>query len=502
MTYKLGKQTADSTTEPSDFDDVPKQILNRYGRTCFEEKFNVLPYNVRARIAHTVDGWVKANEENRFCVADTLVGSLTFMAHGTHQIYCSFDRFLDCNFSDSKLLKLLRCYKNCVPEPGTYFGEIVAQFFQHCKQQSNLNVKRTTGADNTDASGKQQDDCRVKTIFSLLDTALSAPNDADTISGTRKDGERSGAFFAAKKQKADIDGKYEVIMSLKRAVTVVLMFRCVQHARLVSNAQQDLIDYLKNKVFGTLLTPTGDNILDHLSHEFNIKQFENEPTGEIYFSLTLYRNVKNDAVLDNIFNRVDIYNKSVYNGVKHRLGVCTLVYCSDTLYFMGMSQTLFIDNSVTFLYCFLSEKYRPVVETKQDSFVFGLVKILASIEYFTECSLKRNCNGKMGHGPLTSVISEGGLNESVKYVNNIVRNSIVYDQTRDTAKEETSTTTLVDDDNNGGSKGNAHTTTVDIDNNSVSGAQDEKARLKRYYVINEPYINTFLNKPVECGNMY
>lgn len=536
LIYKCGRtDTATVTTEPFQ-PDLPYTILKQFGSVCIEEKFIVLPYNVRLRIATVVNEWVKRSPADRFCAADPLVGSLTLMAHGTHQIYLSFDRFMNCKFDDVKLLKLLRCYKNCVPEPGTYFGEIVAQFFQHCKQQSNLNVKRTTrgpvdrlstgslekNVDSIQSNVKEETvrpyEESVDTISQLMKVTLEKLN-----TGIGHDREsRETSHQRQDKPTADMDRKFEVIMSLKREATVVLMFMCTQKRGFSSNTKETLELYVKNKIFGTLVTADGENLLDKVLHEFSIKQFNNSRSSEIYFSLTVYRKNKYDKVLDDLLKSVDIYNGSIFNGVQHRLGVCTLIYCSDTLYFMGMSQSLFIENSVTFLYCFLTGKYRPVIESKEDSFVFGLVKILSSIEYFTESSLKRNHNGKVGHGPLTSVISEGGLNESMKYVNNMFRKNflsetndvhenlvthlpnqedylrpnaeedIVWDPKSPSYAPESPPSTL------GGSKfsGKEDLSNIEL-YNKAAGATDA-----RRYVINEPYINTFLNRPVECGSMY
>lgn len=504
----------DSTGPPHN--DLPYRILKRYGCVCAEEKFTVLPNEVRLRIAKVVDGWVAKSPNERASTADFLAGSLTLMAHGTNQIYLSFDRFMDCVFDDAKLLKILRCYTNCVPEPGTYFGEIVAQFFQHCKQQSNLNVKRTTRS-STEGTSTQtaphttvsQDEIpcgdeevsgrcerNVDTISHLLSATLGKLDEAE------RDGDETNR--RPDKHTNDMDRKFEVIMSLKRAVTVVIMFVCAQKRAFASDSNRVLELYLKNKIFGTLVTAGGKNILDTIPHEFGVKQYENKPSSEIIFSLTVHRKHKFDELLDNLFKCVDIHNESIYNGIRHRLGVCTLVYCSDTLYFIEMSQSLFIDNSVTFLYCFLTEKYLPVIETKEDSFVFGLVKILSSIEYFTKCSLKRNHSGKMGHGPLTSVISEGGLNESTKYVNNLFRSSFLPDGP---VAEENSTWTPK-------SPSYAPCTTPstefdvfedgasDYGDNGPNGVRTNGITDARRYVINEPYINTFINRPAECGSMY
>lgn len=459
--------------------DIPSAILKQYGCICDEEKFTVLPYDVRMHIANIVKGWVEQCPVERTCVGDSLTGSLTLMAHGTYQIYLSFERFLNCRFDDVKILKILRCYKNCVPEPGTYFGEIVAQFFQHCKQQTNLNVKRTVVGGGNEEKTKQLEQ-NIEIVLNILKASLEMKPNSKV-----SDGEDGIYNLGLKRESptADMDRKFEVIMSLKRAATVELMFVCTQERVFPDGTNGYLEHYLRQKVFGTLLKKEdGEHLLDKTAHEFSIKQYKNTPTGEIYFSLTICRKKKYDEWLDNMFMCVDIHNESVRNGVRHRLGLLTLVYCSDTLYFMGMSKRLFIDNSVTFLYCFLTANYRPVVETKEDSFIFGLVKIISSIEYFTKCSLKRNHNGKMGYGPLSCVISEGGLNESNKFVNNLFRDTLMSEQNcphdrQDLSIPSTSTPPSADTNSN-------------VVNNVMN------------FVINEPYINTFLNRPVECGSMY
>lgn len=480
--------------------DIARGTLLRYGPMCTEEKFTVLPYDVRLSIARTVDEWVKRSPANRLCVADCMVGSLTLMAHGTHQLYLSFEKFLNCKFDDDKLLRVLRCYKNCVPEPGTYLGEIVAQFFQHCKQQSNLNVKRTTCTAPPVASTSTK---RRKTA-SLNEKEVGEKKEEEEEEEEEQDGDDYTTEevvtnvdyddqLREKCKKSDIDRKFDVIMSLKKVATVVLMFRCTQARRFLfddNNAAADethLKAYLKTKLFATV------SFVDHrrscknrrpssdvVPHEFDIKQFENKPGTEVYFSLTVYRKRKHDAILDDLFISVRKYNQRIRDRTApHRLGICDLVYCSDTLYFMEISQTLFIENSITFLYCFLTDKYRPVIETKDDSFVFGLVKILSSIEYFTKCSLKRNHNSKMGHGPLTSVISEGGLNESAKYTKAMFRKSMLNDKETPPPPAQPLTHECSDDDDD-----------------------DTENEKRKFYVINEPYINTFLNRPVECGSMY
>lgn len=515
LIYKHGRadtETATTASADSSFLSDPSYVtLKKYGQMCTEEKFTVLPGVVRQRIANIVDEWVKRSPVERVCVADSLVGSLTLMAHGTHQIYLSFDRFINCTFDDSKLLKVLRCYKNCVPEPGTYFGEIVAQFFQHCKQQSNLNVKRTTtrnsnieGSKTTQTKEDTEEPTTCEEKVNVITRLLNAELEKLNTDGSAEKSEND-TYQRQDKPTADMDRKFEVIMSLKRAATVVLMFVCVQKKAFPTNTNEQLESHLKQKIFGTRLTTDGKNQLDSVKHEFSIKQFDNTKSSDVYFSLTLYRKHKYEEVLDDVFQCVDIYNASVYRGVRHRLGICSLVYCSDTLYFMRMSQALFIDNSVTFLYCFLTEKYRPVIETKEDSFVFGLVKILSSIEYFTECSLKRSYNGKTGHGPLTSVISEGGLNESTKYVNNLFRSAYLCNADTSVNIEGSPVEEDIWDPKSPSYSPGSPPFSTDLDAIKSNGEQDMTAAITadaRRYVINEPYINTFLNRPVECGSMY
>lgn len=148
--------------------------------------------------------------------------------------------------------------------------------------------------------------------------------------------------------------------------------------------------------------------------------------------------------------------------LKHKT---VLIYTINIQHFLNVSRSAFIDNCLAYFYCVLTDRYKPVIESREDSFVYGLVKILANNEYFTEASLKRTQCSRVGQGPLISVISEGGLNETNKYVKNIMDNKFVA-QLLSTA------------------------------------AIDQQELTEHLYVVNEPYINTFINRPVECGNLY
>lgn len=352
--------------------------------------------------------------------------SLTVLAHAAHHVHMDWDSFLDAPTDDGVLLRAIRCFNATVPEPGTHVGEIVAQFFQHFRQQSNLNVKRKIGG------------------------------------GDPEERRRAASTSPAQRTAAE-DRKFEKIMSLNRSPRVVIVFVTVERRQ----ASGDLVGHLEERVFGTLCYADGEHYLSRLRHRFAVLEYErSDAETRVYFSLEIVRDRNYDTVLDNVFEAVHLYNRSLA-AVNHRTGECNVVYCSDTLYFMDVSKRLFVDNSVTYMYCFLTDKHKPVIESRDDTDAFGLAKILSGVEYSTKCSLKRNHCKRIGHGPLTSVISEGGLNESAKFVNNLIREKLVRSVGR---------------------------------NDDGDGSADR--RVRRAYAINEPYVNAFLNRPVECGNMY
>lgn len=428
-----------------------------------EEKFNVLPVHVKRSIENRVLNWLSVNPRTRLCLGDVLGMSLTVLAHATHQVYMDWQVFLDVRANDETLLRVIRCFKTCVPEPGTYVGEIVAQFFQHCKQQTNLNVKR-----------------KVQT----------------------SDGERPTS--GARSRRSGVEKKFEMIMSLKRVPEVSIMFRTLQKTALDDEeggrSSSSLRRYLATRVFGTLCYADRASYLTRFQHEIRVHQYNNRAGGEVYFSLDVVRNSKYDQVLDRVFESVHLYNGSL-SSVPHRIGECNVVYCSDTLYFMDMTKSLFVDNSVTYIYCFLTGKHKPVIETKEEVDAFGLAKIISAVEYATKCSLKRSHNSRMGHGPLTSVISEGGLNESSKFVNNRVRNHILLAADRDRRDDG-------GDESDGVDSAPASPTYQPWSSPppppTITRPEDgvENDCTGHKYVVNEPYVNTFLNRPVECGTMY
>ncbi|KAG8304333.1 hypothetical protein J6590_096378 [Homalodisca vitripennis] len=427
-----------------------------------EEKFSVLPARVKARVEGVLLNWLFQKPRTRLCLANTLGMSLTILAHATHHIYMDWCRFMDAELDDAVLLRIIRCFNTSVPEPGTYVGEIVAQFFQHFRQQSNLNVKRKIGPDEKQTTASQP-------------AETTNTGDTPTKDGAGEKALNHQRGYTGRQRSRSDDRKFETIMSLNRLPRVSIMFRMTQRSALSSRVTESvgsssaraepvlLVEYLKKRVFGSLCYGDGSSYLSRVEHEFTVHQYADSPDKELYFTL-------------------DITN--------HRLGECNGVFCSDTMYFMGLSKHLFVDNSVTYMYCFLTDKYKPVVESKEDTDAFGLAKILSSVEFSTKCSLKRNHNRRMGHGPLTSVISEGGLNESAKFVNNLLRKDILCPAANQYPEPQSPTYSPT---------GSGSVGEYILQHSPHTGSGD---RSKRTYVINEPYVNTFLNRPVECGNMY
>lgn len=510
----------------------------KYSEFAFrnEEKFLVLPDRVKTRIETVLLNWLLKRPRTRLCFGNVLGLSLTVLAHSAHHMYMDWNRFLDATMDDGVLLRVIRCFKTTVPEPGTYMGEIVAQFFQHCKQQSNLNVKRKLRTD--DAQHRKETNER----------------------GSRPigDGKKSGPARCLSSKRSDIDKKFETVMSLKRMPQVSIMFRIAQKApfniyRTTSakrgrstidasafdarsevpecgeTAESALLDYLKKRVFGALCYSDDSPLLEKVNHEFCVPQFRNFVEEDVYFSLDIWRTSKYDLILDNIFQSVHLYNRSLET-VKHRMGECNVVYCSDTVYFMSISKRLFVDNSVTFIYCYLTNKHMPIIETREDTDAFGLAKILSSVEYSTKCSLKRNHSSRMGHGPLSSVISEGGLNESAKFVNNMMRKYILrYEEDFEDSPSKidqrdasvTDVNVYVPQSPNYSPtqsppepcerrptasevEGRRSPFTVATMAGTAVGIGDKTDYpfVQNSFFINEPYVNAFLNRPVECGSMY
>lgn len=570
-----------------------ENVLDAYNNLCIfrkEEKYIILPDKVREKIELLLYDWIDINPTNRIMSSNSMGLALTLYAHAVHHICIDWNRFVNIKYDDDVMLRIFRSYKNCIPEPGTLMGEIVAQFFQHCKQQSNLNVKRTM---NKQHSLKNKIEDTLLTCGSGVDVGATATTEAPTATTSTTTEEKNNYsknnLFASNNndnsKKRNIDSKFEVIMSLKRVPTVMIMISANQINELEickndyvcsngggngdddnnnTNNENDndyennklenmVLDNFRNKVMNlhnifyskkqnimkstkvinkyknninlknnTLNSKTKKSIVNksivkskikirkkviqikkckkndyeillESQPEYSLKQFYNKKDTSIYLQITFTRKGHYDQVLDEFFKRIYEYNRyyslNKNNDTSLLFSDFNIVFCSDTLYFMNMSKRLFIDNSIIFLYCYLTDKYKPVIDTRDNTDTFGLVKMMSCIEYCTQSSLKRHNNSKIGHGPLTSVISEGGLNESIKFVNNLLRKKMLNinqpSHSSSSSSPATTTTTLA--------------SSVDT---ITSVDKDDVITPKRMFVINEPYINTFLNKPVDCGNMY
>lgn len=567
-----------------------ENVLDAYNNLCIfrkEEKYIILPDKVREKIELLLYDWIDKNPTNRIMSSNSMGLALTLYAHAVHHICIDWNRFVDIKYDDDVMLRIFRSYKNCIPEPGTLMGEIVAQFFQHCKQQSNLNVKRTM---NKQHSLKNKIEDTVLTCGSGVGgatatteapTATTSTTTEETNNYTKNNLSASNNTDNSKKR--NIDSKFEVIMSLKRVPTVIIMISANQINELDickndyvcsggdddddnnnnTNNENDndyennklenmVLDNFRNKVMNlhnifyskkqnimkstkvinkyknninlknnTLNSKTKNSIVNksivksknkirkkviqikkckkndyeillESQPEYSLKQFYNKKDTSIYLQITFTRKGHYDQVLDEFFKIIYEYNRyyslNKNNDTSLLFSDFNIVFCSDTLYFMNMSKRLFIDNSIIFLYCYLTDKYKPVIDTRDNTDTFGLVKMMSCIEYCTQSSLKRHNNSKIGHGPLTSVISEGGLNESIKFVNNLLRKKMLNNNQPSHSSSSSSSPTT--------------TNTLASVDTITSVDKDDVITPKRMFVINEPYINTFLNKPVDCGNMY
>lgn len=352
--------------------------------------YKMLPYEIREKITTVSDNYIAADPVNRSSIRYILINGLAVLANAVYKKDLNYKRFIDKKFSDSNLRFVCRSYSNTVPESGFYLGETVAQFFQHCKQQMNLNVKCKVGENMTD------DQITNKTL----------------------------------------EKKFEIIMSFKNNSEVECIFMCEPADY---NCMASRLQGICNSRFSS-----ANNVRCPILYE----------RGEysIFFGLKVYK--PTNADIEYLFQEIQSRHCETCS-VSHSN---VLVYTSYIQYFLPVSRKAFIDNCLTYFYCVLTDRYKPVIETREDSFVFGLVKILANAEYFTESSLKRTQCSRVGQGPLITVISEGGLNETNKYVKNLISQGFV--------------------------------------------SSPASSSTEHMYVVNEPYINTFINRPVECGNFY
>jgi hypothetical protein len=92
-----------------------------------------------------------------------------------------------------------------------------------------------------------------------------------------------------------------------------------------------------------------------------------------------------------------------------------LIFTSNRLLFLSDEHVnLFIANSITFLYCFITDKYKPIIETVAEEFMYSQCIIVTLINAVTKSSLKHSGIAKTDVGPLVLMTHESGIIYTVK----------------------------------------------------------------------------------------
>lgn len=327
---------------------------------------------------------------------------------------CTFVRQLEAAgrpFPKSKLLKdrqlekIRSCYHLTVPEPGSNFGIMMCKSFLQPRQQNNFDIKKPK-------------------------SVVEKENDYDW------------RFFSNANAIHEVErfmstSKFEMLLSTKNATTIYMSF-VVKSKFIVT------IDDFKVKILNVLLPYSmciyvKEIYVDNISEE-----------TEIYFVVYVKKTME-DYFLQILCELPD------YPSIK-------LIFTSNRFYFSD--QDLNIANAINFLYCFLTDRYKPEKENDNDDICIYMTKLLAMITFaIGGRSLKRNGLSKCGIGPLAFVISEAGILETAK-----INGTLEYP---DDEKQN-------DNDNN----------------KDVSKKQN-----KRFY-INSPFERIFLNLPVKNGILF
>lgn len=103
---------------------------------------------------------------------------------------------------------------------------------------------------------------------------------------------------------------------------------------------------------------------------------------------------------------------------------CQLIFTSNRLLFLDSNEfktnklELFLSNAVNFLYCFITERYKPVVENLADEFTFYQAYLISLINACTHSSLRHSGIAKSALGPLVLATHESGIIHVTKEVKN------------------------------------------------------------------------------------
>jgi hypothetical protein len=257
-----------------------------------------------------------------------------------------------------QLIEIRNCFYTTIPEPGTMFGLLLSQAYLQPRQQNNLNVKRFAAMDtiNIDQTGNQME-------FYSLEEYLP----------------RIKKYLASNKN--------EILLSLNDKSEIIYM----------SYFCKTVFDYTNFKL----------NFIDQMlkySMYIQIKEWnEKLDYNEIYFVVFCSKKIYKEFLI--AMSTIETNDLQFW-----------LIFTSDRL--LTRDLTHFVTNSSVFLYCFLTERFKPDLEDVFDEITCYLCLLIAYITYVLGCnSLKRSGMAKGGFGPLTFLVSEGGLDYIDKFLN-------------------------------------------------------------------------------------
>jgi hypothetical protein len=249
-------------------------------------------------------------------------------------------------------LKCLRdkCLAQTRPQPGDPFGLQLCTTYSAPRQQDHLNVKRCKVA--TDEGNKNS-------FFNYI----------------RSDNDEKEIYNYLR------ISKNEMIKSFVNYAITHTIFRLIN----VRNEEiaNSIIAQLKPYICGCKIYETSTNEGTYLGLFFYEKD-----TSLVY----------------------SIFYSTIVNITKIQL-----IFTSNRLLFLSDEHVnLFIANSITFLYCFITDKYKPIIETVAEEFMYSQCIIVTLINAVTKSSLKHSGIAKTDVGPLVLMTHESGIIYTVK----------------------------------------------------------------------------------------
>lgn len=256
--------------------------------------------------------------------------------------------------NDRQLERIRSCYHLTVPEPGSSFGIMMCKSFLQPRQQNNFDIKKPR-------------------------SFVEKENDIDWSFYSNAGASRDVQKFMA-------TSKCEMLLSTKSASIVYMSFAL--ESKDISN-----IEIFKTKILKKILP---------YSLCICVKEmYKNETSGQNEIHFVAYAK----KTIEDHFLQA-LYELSDCESIK-------LIFTSDRSFFAD--RDLNIINCINFLYCFLTDRYKPEKENDNDDICLYMVKLIATITFeIGGKSLKRNGLSKCGIGPLAFVISEAGILETAK----------------------------------------------------------------------------------------